>query len=200
LELRYAFDALALERFVTDRKDFVDEQDVGVDIDSHREAEPHVHARGVVADLHVDELFELGEGHDLVEDALGLLLRQAEDRRVHEHVLTPGELVVEPGAEFEQRRNPAARHDLAGRRLQDPRDALQERGLARPVVAEKAHGRALLDVEVDVAQGPELFERNASEVNDPFLQRGIVLVIQAEVLGDTANLDGRGQLTAPRRS
>ena len=40
---------------------------VGVDVDGHGEAEPHVHARRVVLHLLVDELLELGEGDDLVE-------------------------------------------------------------------------------------------------------------------------------------
>ena len=45
-------------------------QHVGIDVDGDREAEPHVHARGVGLDRRVDEVGELGELHDLVEAPL----------------------------------------------------------------------------------------------------------------------------------
>ena len=48
------------------------DQDVGVHVDGHGEAQPDVHARGVELDLVVDELLELGEGDDVVEDPVDL--------------------------------------------------------------------------------------------------------------------------------
>ena len=50
-----------------DSQHLVHHQHVGVDIHGHGEAQPHVHARRVELHLVVDELLELGEGHDLVE-------------------------------------------------------------------------------------------------------------------------------------
>ena len=100
--------------------------------------------------LHVDELLELGKRDDLVEYERGVLLRQTEDCRVHEDVLAAGQLVVESGAELEQGGYPAPGDDLASGRLEDARDALEQRRLAAAVVAEDAHRRARLDVEVDV--------------------------------------------------
>ena len=97
-----------------------------------------------------------------------------------------------PGAELEQRGEPAARDDLALVRLQDPGDALQQRRLARAVVAEDADGRARLDVDVDVVERDEVLERDAPEVDHPLLQRRVVLVVEAEVLRDVADLDRGG--------
>ncbi len=106
---------------------------------------------------------------------------------------------MEARAELEQRREPAAGHDLALRRLEDAGDALQQRRLAGAVVSEQTDGRALLDVEVDVGERPELLERDAPEVDHPLLQRGVVLVVQAEVLRDPPDLDRGGHVTtAPR--
>ena len=51
LELVDPVEALALERLVADRQHLVDEQHVGVDVHGDREAEAHVHARGVVLHL-----------------------------------------------------------------------------------------------------------------------------------------------------
>ena len=59
--------ALLLEGGVADGEDLVDQQDLGVDVDHHREGEPHEHARGVVLDLHLDEVAELGEVDHAVE-------------------------------------------------------------------------------------------------------------------------------------
>ena len=59
--------ALLLERRVADGEDLVDQQDVGVDVDRDREAEPDVHAGRVVLHRLVDELLDAGEVDDLVE-------------------------------------------------------------------------------------------------------------------------------------
>ena len=79
----------------------------------------------------------------------------------------PGELGVEARAELEQRGQPAPGDDLALVRLQDAGDALQQRRLARAVVAEDADRGALFDVEVDVVEGDEVFERDPPEVDHP---------------------------------
>ena len=54
-------EALLLEGRVAHREHLVDQEDVGVHLDHHREGEPHVHARGVVLELEVDELLEFRE-------------------------------------------------------------------------------------------------------------------------------------------
>ena len=58
---------LRWKRLVADGERLVDEHDLGIEVDRHREAEPHVHAGRVVAHRHVDEALELGEGDDVVE-------------------------------------------------------------------------------------------------------------------------------------
>ena len=61
--------ALLLEGGVADRQHLVDQQDVGVGLHHHREGEPDQHPRGVVLQLQVDELLELGELEHGVEPA-----------------------------------------------------------------------------------------------------------------------------------
>ena len=77
LELAHAVDAALLERLVAHREHLVDQQDLGVDVHRHGEAEPHEHARGVELHLVVHEVRELGEGHDVVVDALGVAPAEA---------------------------------------------------------------------------------------------------------------------------
>ena len=66
-ELGELVEALVREAFVADGEHFVDEQDVGVDVNGDGEAEAHVHPGRVRLHRRVDELGELGELDDLVE-------------------------------------------------------------------------------------------------------------------------------------
>ena len=52
---------------VADGKDFVDQQDLGVQVSGNGEGKSHVHAAGIALDRRVDELLDLGEIHDRVE-------------------------------------------------------------------------------------------------------------------------------------
>ena len=137
LELEDAVDALALERFVADGEHLVEQQDVGVDVDRDREPEAHVHAGGVRPDRQVDEALELAELDDLVEPAVDLLLPQAVDRRAQVDVVATGEVVVEAGAELEQRADPAGNGEPARRRLEDAGEQPQQRGLPEPFLPMK---------------------------------------------------------------
>jgi hypothetical protein len=60
--------------------------------------------------------------------------------------------------------------DLAGRRLQDAGDALEERALARAVVTEEPDGLALVDGEVDVPERPELLVVTTAELEHAFFE------------------------------
>ena len=108
LELAELVEALVREPFVADGEHFVDEQHLRVDVNRHREAQPHVHARRVGLHRRVDELAQLGKVDDLVEALLDLALREAEHDAVDEDVLAPGDLRMKPGAELDQRRDAAA--------------------------------------------------------------------------------------------
>ena len=190
LELTYPVEALALEVLVPHGEYLVDQEHVGVHVHRHREPQPHVHARRVVLDLVVDELLKLGEGHDGVEPALDLLARKPQQRRVQEDVVPAAQLGLEAGAQLEQGRQPAPHLDGAGGRLEDAGDALEQGGLARAVVAQEPHRLALADLHVDVTQGPEVLMGDAPQVDEPLLERRVLLVVQAEALGDLRHLDG----------
>ena len=158
---RDAIEAAALERLVADREHLVDQEDLGVHVDGDGEAEPDQHPRGVELHLVVHELLELGERDDVVVDPIGVPPRQAEERGVEVDVLAAGEIGVEAGAELEERREPPSITDGAGGGSQDPRDALQQRGLPGAVVADQAQRGPLRDVERDIAKRPELLGAGA---------------------------------------
>ena len=146
---------IALARFA-DGQDLVEQEDLGLEVGSHREGQPHVHAARVALDRGVEELLQAGELDDGVELPVDLGLVHAEDRPVQVHVLATGQLGVEPGAHLEQAADTAPQPDLAGRRRRDPGEQLQQGALARPVAPDEPQHLALVHVEAHVLEGPEL--------------------------------------------
>ena len=192
LELAHAVQALGLEGLVAHREHLVDQEHVGLHVHRDREPEPDEHARRVELHLGVDELLQLRERDDVVERGVGLLARQTEERRVQVDVLAPRELGMEPGTELEQRREAATLEDRPRGRAEDPGYALQQRRLARAVVPDQAERRALPHLERDVAERPEVLGA-AARGEQTLLERGRLLPVDAEALGDVADLD-RGRV------
>src|SRR5690606_12114236 len=151
----------------------------------------------------VDELLEPRELDDAVEALVDLALRHPEDAAVEVDVLPAGQLRVEPGPQLEQRRDLAVHRDAAPVRPVDPRHALEQRALARAVVADEAEGLALGHLERHAVERPELLVDGALEAaEDRRLERRVPLVDETEALGDVDDLDGglTHRSTAPRRA
>ena len=104
-------ETLPLERGVAHGQDLVDDEDLRLEMGGHRKGQAHVHAARVALHRRVDELADLGERDDLVELSVDLGLSHAEDGAAEIDVLEPGELLVEAGADLEQRPDPPV--DLA---------------------------------------------------------------------------------------
>ncbi len=155
-ELGELLSALVLEGGVAHGQDLVDKHDLGLGVDGHGEAQAHVHARGVVLHGLVDEVLHAGEVDDLVELGVDLPPGHAQDGAVEVDVVAPGELGVEAGADLEHGGDAAVAGDGAGVGHEDPRQALEQGGLARAVVAHEGEGGALGDVQVDALEGLEL--------------------------------------------
>ena len=141
--------ALLRERRVADREHLVDQHDVGVGLDHHREREPDHHARRVVLQLQVDEVVELGEVDHRVEPPLRLAPAQPHQDAVEDDVLARGELGVEADAELDERRDPPGHPDPARVGAVDAGEDLQQRALARAVAPDDPEELALVDVERD---------------------------------------------------
>ena len=134
---------------VADRQHLVDEHDVGVGLDHHREREPDHHPRRVVLELEVGEVAQLGEVEHGVEPAPRLAPRQAHHHAVEHDVLARRQLRVEPDAELDERGEPARHADPAAVGAVDAGQDLQQRALAGAVAADDPEELALADVERD---------------------------------------------------
>ena len=99
-ELVYLAHAALAEIDVAYRERLVDEQNFGVQMNGHREREPHHHAARVCFYRLIDELANLGEVFDVPELAVDLALREAHDSGVQIDVVAPCEFRVEAGTKF----------------------------------------------------------------------------------------------------
>ena len=190
-ELEHAVVAALAEALVADRQHLVAEQDVGLDADGDREAEPRVHAAGVRLDRVVGEAAELGELDDRVDARLELRARHPVERAREEDVLDGRVLGVEAGAELEQRRDAPVDRDAAAIGREDAREHLEQRRLARAVRSDDTERLAARDGEREVVGGTQLLPLAAPPAQDRLLERGLAAPVDAKALAHAVDGDGR---------
>jgi hypothetical protein len=165
-------EALLLEAHVAHREHLVDEQNVSVHLDHHREGQPHLHARRVVLQLQLLELAQLGELDHSVVSVARLARGEAEHHAVQQNVVASREVGVEAHAELDEGRHAAIHVDRSTVGAVDARQALEQGALARPVAADDAEEFTALYSERDVVQCVEsLVARPPERVEDALLQR-----------------------------
>jgi hypothetical protein len=128
---------------------------VGVDLYRGRKAEPHAHPGGVVLQLQIDELLQLGEGNDFVEPLARLLARETEHDGVDHDVVARGQVWVEANPQLDERRETPAHLNGAGVDCVDPSQTLEQRGLSAAVAADDAEELAVLDLEAHIVECPQ---------------------------------------------
>src|SRR2546429_527346 len=101
-KLLHAPEAAALELCVTDRQHLVHQHDLGLEVRSDGEREPHLHSARVPLHRRVDELLDTRELYDVGELARDLATLQAEDRAIQVDVLATGQLGMKAGADLEK--------------------------------------------------------------------------------------------------
>src|SRR5579862_8188747 len=150
-------DALSLEVSVADGQDLVNNQDFRVQVRGDGERQPHIHPAAVTLNRRVDKLLDPRESDDGVKTAADLRLAHPQDRAIEEDVFAAGQLGVEPGADFQQAPDAAIQVDLAGRRLGNAAEDLQQRALSRAVAADNPDHLSLFDVKAHILERPECF-------------------------------------------
>jgi len=123
---------------------------------SHGKSQAHIHPAGVPFDGCVNELFNLGEGDNLIEFLSYFFFGHAEDGAVEEDVFPAGEFRVEAGAYFQETGDAALDPAFARRGCGYTGKDLEEGALPGAVAADNPHDLALLDLEGDVSEGPDV--------------------------------------------
>ena len=172
LKLVQPVEALLLEAEIADGQHLVDQQSLRSDAARDREGEAEPHAVAVRAQGMVEELLELREGDDLGEHPLHLALAEAGEDARRDRVLASREERVEGVAEGQDRGDVVWPGEPARGRLAEAGDEAQQGRLARAVRSDHADGRALVDLEAHVAQGPERLAAAPGWVAQELLDRG----------------------------
>ena len=204
-KLAYPPEAAALELGVAHREHLVHDQDVGLDMSCDGEGKPQVHPRRVPLERRVEEAFDAGKLDDVVEPPPDLATRQPENDAVQIDVLASRQLGMESGPHLEQRADATSNAHAADRRSDDACDRFQERRLPGAVPTDDPDAVALLDLEVHVAERPDLvcsgsFDRATAETSrHGFAQRqvGVYALPQAIALAQPVRDDrGAHQITS----
>ena len=149
-------DGFLLELGIADGEDFVHDEDLRFEEGCYGEAKTDSHTRGLTLHRGVDIPFAAAEVNDLIELGLDLGAAHAQDSSVHEDILPSRHLAMEACADFQQGAYTAVGTDCAGGRASDAAQEFQEGRFAGAVLADDADDVALLDLEVDVAERPDI--------------------------------------------
>ena len=148
-------DTLVSESDVAYAQRFIDDQNVGLHVHPDRKRQAHEHPTRIGLDGLIDELANVGKGDDVVEACLDFPLAQAEQRRIHVHVLAASEFGVEAGSKFEKGGDAALNLNTAASGVKRATDHLQESRFATAVTPDDANRRALLYFKREVFECPE---------------------------------------------
>src|ERR1700722_4224836 len=122
----------------------------------YRESEPDVHPGRKALHRGIQEPLHLGKVDDFVKLLLDLAAGHSEYRAIEEDVFATGELRVKASPDLKEAGDAASEHRSPPGRLGNAAEDLQKCALARAVAADNAKYLALLDLEADVLQRPEL--------------------------------------------
>ena len=146
-----------LELRIAHRKHFIHHQYLRLQERCHRKSQSDRHTRAIALNRGVDIPFAAAEVNDLIELGLDLCAAHAQDSSVHEDILPTGHLAMEAGADFQQGADTAVGTDSTSGGACDAGEELEKCRLTGTVLADDADDVALLDLEVDVAEGPDVF-------------------------------------------
>jgi len=150
-------------------EELIHQEDVGIRLHCDSEFQPREHARGEELHLGMYIILELCHRDDAVMPLADLFHRKAEDGGIEEDILVGSEIWIEAHAECHA--HEATVHvDLATGigRIGACHD-VQERGLPGSVVTDDAEKLALVDLETDVVESPDVaFMLLREDIEDAF--------------------------------
>ena len=195
--------AFVLEGLVAHGEDLVGEEDVGLQVHRHGEAQAHLHAGGVILEGGVDEVGQLREFDDVLDALLGIAVAKTVEAGVEKDVFIAAEFRMEADAKLNEWGDAATGDDptLAG--LQDAGDDLQQGAFAGTVVAEQAQGFARLHAQVDIVQGEEMLAALALALvkkgEEARLEAHGAIVAENKLLANVLDEDGGGHQRSSTR-
>ena len=149
-------DGFLLELGIADGEDFVHNEDLRFQERSYGEAKTDSHTGGITLHRGVDIAFAAGEIDDFIQLAVNLSTGHTEDSAIQIDILATGHFLMKTRADFQQGAYTAMGTDSAGGGTGDAAQEFQEGRFAGAVLTDDADDIALLDLEVDIAQRPDV--------------------------------------------
>ena len=150
--LAHLIQALALEKHIADRQDFIHDQDFAVQMRSHGKRQLYVHAAGIPLHRGIDELLNLRKRDDLVELRVDLAPAHAEYCAIHIDVFTACHLGVKARADLEHGGHPAVQIYLSAGGHGNAAQQFQQRAFPCAVPADYAKRFPGGDTQIDVVE------------------------------------------------
>ena len=149
-------DGFLLELGIANGEDFVDNEDFRLEVGCDGKAEADGHTRAVTLYWGVNISLTTREINDLIELATSLLTSHTHDGTVHEDVFPASHLGMKSCTYLEEGGDAPTDAYLTRAWTGDSGEELKEGGLACTVLADDADDVALLNLEVDVLQSPDI--------------------------------------------
>ena len=140
-------EAFFLEGGVADGENLVHDEDFGFEVGGDGKGETHLHPRGVVFELGIEEALDFGESNDFIELAVYFGFAHTENSAAHVNIFAAGELGVKAGADFEQGSYAAEYSRAAFGRFRDARENFEKRALSRAILADNADDLSVIHIE-----------------------------------------------------
>jgi len=117
-------EALSLKIDVTNRENFIDKENLGIEMSCNRKCKADVHTGGVMLHGRINEFLKISESDDFFEFSGDFVLAHAEDGAGEKSILATGKLRMEAGANFKERAYATANLSPAGSWAGNPRKNL----------------------------------------------------------------------------
>ncbi|CAM5235116.1 hypothetical protein RLIN73S_05383 [Rhodanobacter lindaniclasticus] len=160
LKLADALETFVLKVGVTDGKRLVHDQQLWPECRGNTEGHTHLHTTGVGPHRLVEVLADFGELLDGINDAVDLLPRKPHQAGGVIHVLPSRQIWIETHTKLKDRGDAARGCNGAFGRPKSPRDQLQQRALASPVLTDHTDRLARGDAEGYASQYPSFVLRS----------------------------------------
>ncbi len=185
-------EATLLEFGIANGQNFIDQNNVRIDVQRHAARQPRIHPGRVVFHRLVQKFPQPGKLDDAFEAFVNILAGHAHHDAVVKNVFHAAEFGMKPDPQFEHRGNSPARAHRAGSRLHNTSGQLEHRGFTRAICSQNAEHLPARNIERHIVQGVERF---AAQVLEQFVhrprpepRRGAFLDVVR--FGDVAEFDG----------
>src|SRR5438034_11115255 len=123
---------------------------------SYCKSQAYMHPGRVVFHRCINELFDFGKSHNLIEFPINLGFFHTEDRAIQVDVFSPSQFRMKTRAHFQQRTNSPVDLGKAFSWISNAGENLEEGSLASSVAANNAHYFTALNLKGNVSESPDV--------------------------------------------